>query len=166
MMTRTEPKRLSDLLKLLEQLRLLQVKLLETVWTKVSAMKRADIAAMREQGLREERMAKKLQSHEGVRRRILDRIGEDLGMQPGAARALTLSQLASRVGPPHREKLLAAGQALRGLATQVAQANRVAGVVAREVINHLSWVFRSVRPEDAGRVIRMLTRFARRDSSP
>ena len=73
-------------------------------------------------------------------------------MQPGAARALTLSQLASRVGPPHREKLLAAGQALRGLATQVAQANRVAGVVAREVINHLSWVFRSVRPEDAGRV--------------
>ncbi len=97
-------------------------------------------------------MAKKLQSHEGVRRRILDRIGEDLGMQPGAARALTLSQLASRVGHPHRETLLAAGQALRGLATQVAQANRVAGVVAREVINHLSWVFMSVRPEGAGRV--------------
>ncbi len=150
MTTRTEPKRLSDLLKLLEQLRLLQVKLLETVWAKVDAMKRADIAAMREQGLREERMAKELQSHEGVRRRILDRIGEELGMQPGSARALTLSQLASRVGQPHRETLLAAGQALRGLAAQVAQANRVAGVVAREVVNHLSWVFMSVRPKGDG----------------
>ncbi len=60
MTTQTEPKRLHDLLKLLEQLRLLQVKLLKTVWTKVDAMKRADVAAMREQGLREERMAKEL----------------------------------------------------------------------------------------------------------
>jgi hypothetical protein len=57
-----------------------------------------------------------------------------------------VSQLAEHLPEAQREGLLNIAGKLRGVVSRLAQANRVAGVVSREIVNHLRWVFASVRP--------------------
>ncbi len=142
------PKRLRDLVKLLGSLQRLQGQLLILIQSKIDAMKRADIPAMRDLNDQEQTVVKQLQERDGFRRQLMDAIGEELGLPPRSARALSVSQLASRLPEPARTNLLDAAGRLRGAVSQVAQANRVAGAVSREILNHLKWVFASVRPAE------------------
>ncbi|MGB2986517.1 MAG: flagellar protein FlgN [Phycisphaerae bacterium] len=143
-----EPKRLQDLLRLFSSLRKLQEHLLALVQSKIDAMRRADIPAMRELDERERAIAKRLHQREGLRRQLMDAIGEEMGLPPQTARALTVSQLASRLPGPQRPGLLNAAEKLREAASKATQVNRVAGVISREILNHLKWVFASVKPAD------------------
>lgn len=143
-----EPKRLKDLLKLLGGLQKLHEQLLELVQAKMDTMRRADISGMRELNERERTLAKRLQQREGLRCQLMDQIGNELGMPPRTARAIPLSQMASRIPEPGRERLLDAAQRLRQVVAQVARGNRVVGVISREILNHLRWVFASVTPKE------------------
>ena len=143
-----EPKRLKDLLKLLGGVQKLQEQLLELVQAKMDAMRRADISGMRELNERERALAIRLQQREGLRCQLMDQIGNELGLPPGTARAIPVSQVASRLPEPGRGRLLDAAKRLRQVVAQVARGNRMAGVISREILNHLRWVFASVTPKE------------------
>ena len=136
-----------DLVRLFGGLHDLQDKLLQAVQSKIEAMKRADIQAMRQFAEREQALITRQQEREGFRCQLMDRIGGELGLPGGAGRSLSISQLASRLAEPQCTVLQDAAGKVRERALKVAQTNRVAGVVAREITNHLKWVFASVRPE-------------------
>lgn len=148
-MARTvEPKRLADLNRLLGSLRKMQGQLLTLVQAKIDAMKRADIPTMRELSERERALARRLQEREGLRFQLMDAIGKELGLPAQKVRALPVSQLASRLPQQQQASLLDAAEKLRNVMSRVAQANRVAGAISREIVGHLKWVFASVKPQD------------------
>ncbi len=149
MMKRTnETERAKDLVRLLGGLGELHGQLVKVVRNKIDAMKRADRPAMRELAQQEHALTTKIQEREGLRRQITDLVGEQVGLSPGEGRSLTMSQLASRLSHSLRCELLDAGGELRETVSKLARANRVAGVVSRDILNHLKWVFASVRSED------------------
>jgi len=142
----SEPKGLKDLIRLLGGLQRMHEQLLELIRDKMDAIRRADIAALRRLAQQEQTVAGRLQAREGLRRQLMDMIGRDMGLSTSAARAMTVSQIASRVPQASRDGLLDVARGLRDVIARVAQANRVAGAVSREILGHLAWVFSSVRP--------------------
>lgn len=148
-MTKTiEAKRLRDLLKLLDTLATMNEQLFTLIGSKIDAMKRADLHAMRDCGEQERDMVQRMQEREGMRRQLMDAIGEEWGLSSRSARALSVTQLASRLVDSQRTALCAAADRVRKAVFKVTQANRVAGVVSREILHHLKWIFASVRPRD------------------
>jgi hypothetical protein len=139
-------KQARSLVRLLWDLRALQERLLEVVEARIDAMKRADLGAMRELGEREEALTRKIYERDGLRRQLADTIGEALGAPARSGRSLTVRQLAARVGDAVRPELLDAAAGLRDAVLRVVRANRIAGIIACELVQHLRWVFASVRP--------------------
>ena len=111
-------------------------------------MKRADVPVLGVLSQQEQSLAGRLQTHEGLRRQLMDAMGEEMGLPATAARAMTVSQLATRLPELPRKRLLDVAKGLRDVVARVAQANRIAGAVSREILSHLTWVFSSVRPKD------------------
>ena len=147
-MTRAiEPKRLRDLLTLLGQLEQLHDELAALVKAKVDAMKRADMRTLQQRTEQEQDLVKRIQEREGLRRQLMDVIGEQLGLSPRSARTLTVSQLVSRIPKEQQEAILESAERLRFSVSKVARANRVAGMVAHELVDHLRRVFAAVRPK-------------------
>jgi len=140
--------RLRDLLRLLDALATMNEQLYTLIGTKIDAMKRADLHAMRECGARERDMVRNMHEREGFRRQLMDAIGEDWGLSPRSARELSVTQLASRLAGSQGTALSEAAGRVRKAVFKVTQANRVAGVVCREILHHLKWIFASVRPGD------------------
>lgn len=141
-----EFKRLTDLKQLFGVLKNLQEQLLASVRGTTDAMKRADVGAMRDLQQQQRMVVEQLEEREGLRRQLMDGIGRELNLPARSARALSVSQLAARLPEAQRTGLLDAAEGLRKVVFQVAHANRLAGVIARETLNHLKWVFASVRP--------------------
>ncbi len=145
----TDCKRIKDLVRLFGSLERLQDRLLTLIQSKIDAMRRADIAAMRELGDQEREVVMRLHERDGLRCQLMEEIGRQLRLPPRAARALPVSQLAARLPKSEQGPLLGAAGSLAAAATKVAQVNRVAGAVSRDLLHHLNWVFASVRPRDA-----------------
>lgn len=143
-------KGVNDLVRWLGHVEAVHEQLLTLVRSKIDAMRAADVGAMRALAERERSLVQRLQRRQRLREKLMDKLGEDLSMAPGTARSIGLSQLAARLPHAQKDRLLGAGEALRRVMAQVAQANRVAGAVSREVVTHLRWVFGAVRPTDDG----------------
>ncbi|RME39866.1 MAG: hypothetical protein D6788_04535, partial [Planctomycetota bacterium] len=126
--------------------------LLEVIRRKMQAMKEADLPAMQALTRREHKLIERIQEREGCRRQLLDVLGEELGFRNGSGRAVNVSQLADRLPDSCRRTLEHTARALRDVVVKVAQANRVAGAMSREVIHHLTWVFAAARPRAAAPV--------------
>ena len=141
---RVDPGHFRDLLRLLDELHQLHERLAELGQAKLEAIKRADRPAMQERHVEEQEVARRIQEREGLRRQMMDQVGESLGLPPRAARALPLSQLATRVAEPQRSALREAGVKLRAAVARVARINRVVGATTRGVLGHLERVLASV----------------------
>ena len=141
-------KRLNDLIRLLEHTCAMYGQLLETVQAKIDAVRRADLNAMREQTGKEHALAGRLHEREGLRCRLMEAIGKELDIPARQARDMTMSQLASYVSSGDGQRLSEISCKLREMVSRVAQANRIAGVTTREILNHLKWVLDSVKPKD------------------
>lgn len=138
--------RVRDLVRLLDQMRSLYGQMFTLIDEKLAAMRRSDVEAMTHAGTKETVLADRLGEREGLRKQLMDAVGEEIGLASRSGRRLTVSQLANRLADRDKAALLAAADRLRREVAKVAQANRVAGVVAREVVSHLRWVFAAVRP--------------------
>jgi hypothetical protein len=143
-----EPRRIDDLITLLDGLCELQEKLIELIRVKMDAMRRADVAKLRTLHDEERALAKRLQARETLRRDLMMGIGEELGFSENRARNMTVSQVVAHLSEITGGRLVDVATRLRHTAGKTAKANRVAGAVARETINHLRWVFAAIRPED------------------
>ena len=67
------------------------------------------------------------------------------GWPGNTARVMPLSRLADHLPGPQREALLEKAGALRRIISRVAEANRLATLISRGVLDHLHWVFAAVR---------------------
>ena len=143
----TKPQGLADLLRLLATLRHLHDKLGDVIDAKLGAMKRADIHAMRDLGEQEQSLAARIHEREGLRRQVMDRIGDEMALGKGLARTLSATQLAEQLRGVDKSAFQEAADLLGHSIRRVAQINRVAGVATREMLHHLRWVFASVRPQ-------------------
>ena len=139
----------SDLTRLLGVMQKLQEQLLECIESKIDAMRRADVPAMQELHKKEKALVARIREREGLRRSMMDSIGHGLGLPAGAARTLHVSLLAARFSEPDRTELTDAARSLRDVVFGLQRANRVAGAISRDLVNHLDWVFASVEPKNA-----------------
>ena len=139
-----ETKRFRDLLVLLSELRKLHENLLAICQSKLGAIKKADVKAMGELSGEEQEIARRIHEREGLRRQLMDAIGDSLGLPPRTARALPVSQLAGRVPRAQAAALKEAAAKLGEAVLRVARVNRVIGAVSRGVLGHLGRVLESV----------------------
>ncbi|MEK7710653.1 MAG: flagellar export chaperone FlgN [Planctomycetota bacterium] len=142
-------KRLRDLVRLFDGLRLLHDELFCVIESKIEAMRHADVAAIQAAAESEQVIVTRLKERDGFRNQLMEAIGQDLKLSAKAARALTVSQLAARLPEPERSLVVNAASKLQAVMAKSAQANRLAATVAREVVRHMKWVFAAVRPADA-----------------
>jgi len=142
-------RRLRDLVRLFDGLRMLHDELFHVLESKIDAMRRADVTGIQSAGEREQVIVLRMQEREGFRRQLMEAIGGDLGLSAKAARSLTVSQLAARLPDPERNLVVNAGSRLQTVMAKSAQANRLAATIARDVVQHMKWVFAAVRPADA-----------------
>ncbi len=143
---RIEPRQLKELVRLLQSLTVLHEGLLEVIREKLSAMKRADLQAMRDATVREQTLVATIQEREGLRRQLMDAIGDELVLSRRAARSISVSQLVKLIPVAPGRSLRAAADQLAQVMHKVAQSNRVAGATCREIVDHMKWVFAAVRP--------------------
>ena len=139
-------KHVKDLVKLLHQLERLHDQLAVAVRSKLDAMRAADLTSLHAGGRKEQELVKRIHEREGLRRQIMDAIGDHLGMAPRTARLMTVSQLVERIPPEQGRPVGQAADALRNAVAAVARTNAIAGVVAKELVNHLRRVWAAVRP--------------------
>ena len=141
-------KNATDLMQLLDGLCELQVRLIELVRTKMESMRDADVQKLRELCIAERALAKELQTRDGLRRELISAIGQEMGLSKTKAHGLTVSRIAASLPDSAGNQLLSVANRLGGFVAQAAQANRAAGTVSHELLNHLRWVFASVAPKD------------------
>lgn len=139
-----DPKRVQDLIRLLEDMTAGYEQLAEFVQGKIDAMRQADIETMRFSAGQERELAETLNAKEGLRRQVVDAIGEQLGLAPKTARVMTMSQLGARLARAQRSALTEVSLKLRDTMARVAKVNRVAGVIGRGILGHLDAVFQSI----------------------
>ncbi len=141
-----ESTRFRDLISVLGILETLHEELCALLTSKIEAMRRNDLDNLQRLSAREQEVAARIREREGFRRQLMDAIGDCAGWPKQTARALSLSQLASRVVGSQRRALLSARTRLRDAVARVAKASRLAGEIARTIVDHLRWVFESVQP--------------------
>ncbi len=141
-----EPRRVRDLVRVLEELTGLHEQLAETMEQKIAAMKRADLIVLTQMTDQEKELAGRITERDGLRRQILDVLGTQMGLPSKAARALTAGELGAAASQPEREALGQARDGLRPVLDRVARLNRLAFAVSRAILSHLEWVFSAVKP--------------------
>lgn len=133
--------RVGQVVAVLAELRRLHDDLGVVVQRKLQAMRTADTDGLRSAVAREEFLTQKIREQDGLRKQILQLIGEQIGMPAAKARAMTVRELAGRVSEPARSRLLALGAALRETVQETAESNRVAAIVSQEMLKHFRRVF-------------------------
>lgn len=141
MKTRSANERLTGLLTLLDRLERMHRDLLEVIRDKIEKMLSSNLDGMRDCIAREAALVQEVAEQEGLRRQLMVSLGQEMGIAPGQARVMNVRELAGRVDASRREPLLRAADRLRHTVAQVAEANRVAGLIAREILRHFRHVF-------------------------
>jgi len=140
-MAATNEQRMAQVATVLGELKRLHGELGFVVQQKLDAMRKADTDAIHAATAREEFLAQRIREQEGLRRQILQLIGEANGMPAARARAMTIRELAELAAEPLRSRLLAAGAALRETVVETAERNRVAAIVSQEMLKHFRQVY-------------------------
>ncbi len=141
MRTKTQNNRLRDLVTLLGDVDGLHRELLQAVRGKTEAMRRSDVPHIQACTEEERSLVIRIQEREGLRRQLMDVIGKDLGLSGRKARTMSASRLAQRLDEPYRTQITEVAATLKGTMTQLVRDNRVAGLIAREVLGHLRGIF-------------------------
>jgi hypothetical protein len=142
-----DPKRFRDMLTLLSEFERLFDRLSGLIQQRVDAMRRADIEAMSAWRDEELALTKQIEDREGCRRQLMDAVAESLGLPCEAARVVPVSNIIGRLDQAQADRLNEAAQGLRQSVTRATRLNRQAGDVSGAILDHLSWVSASVRPQ-------------------
>jgi CHAT domain-containing protein len=131
-----------DLLAAMSSVHDLLRQLLELADTKLSAMRRADVEALRQCATDESSVLQELIEREKQRDAVLARLAQSLHWPDrGGGR---LSGIAERLSEPFRSRLLAKTESLHQIASALRQKNRLAASVARNLHSHIRAVFDDV----------------------
>ena len=144
MKTESADQRLSELLVVLDRLTELHRDLLGAVRDKIEHMRSGDTAQLQADAVRHESLLKTIHEQEGLRRQLMDAVGRGYGISPQVARRMPARQLAERIEGRLRSGLLEAAERLRGVVREASEVNRVAVLIAQQVLHHLRCVFEAV----------------------
>lgn len=151
MRTKSASDNIAALLMLLDRIERRHGELYGVIRDKIDRMRASDVDGMRHCIERESELVNEIAEQEGLRRQLMMLIGQELGVAAHAARAMNLRELARRVAEPRRGELLEMADRLRATVANVAQGNRVAGLIARETLRHFRHVFSAITSADGGR---------------
>lgn len=138
---------IDELVALMGGLEGLYGELTQLLESKVNAMRRADVECMSQLGAKEIALTQRMRDRDALRKQVLERIGKSIGLNSARSRTLTVSQLTAHLDEPKRATLMEAAKRLRTAVFRSARVGRLAGAVARDVLEHMRWVFASVRPK-------------------
>ncbi len=145
-------KRVEQVVRVLDELKHLHDELAVVVKGKIQAMRAADTDALRSAVAREGFLTQRIREQDGLRRQIMELVGELLGLSPDEAGRMTVSELAQRTVEPARSRLLAVAAAIREKAQEAARANEVAAMITAEMLKHFRHVFEVMAQVDAREV--------------
>lgn len=146
MTAKTAPQHLRELVRSLDAMRGLHEQLFDILEAKMAAMRAANVAALQTANQNEHAVVQTLREKESQRSSLMQAVARECGMTAKAARTATVSEIAPLVPGVERELLLNAASRLQGVVARTAQANRIAGTIARQVTNHMKFVFSGLRP--------------------
>jgi flagellar biosynthesis/type III secretory pathway chaperone len=130
---------LRELHEQLASLHTLMKQLAELAGEKLAAMRRADTATLDRCTAREAELVKTVFGSEAKRKALLARIAQSLHLpQPERAK---LGEIAERLPEPSASALRARNAALREIAAELQQKNRLAAKVAQNLQSHIRGVF-------------------------
>lgn len=145
----TLDRRLGDLTRLLDGLAGLHGELFRLLDAKIEASRRADLAAMQGAGQNEQNLLVAIRNRNGLRAQLMAVLGRELGIPAGSG-AVSVSKIAARLSEAQRPLLNEAAARLQAIMAKVSQANRLAAAIARDILQHMKWVFAAVQPRAAG----------------
>lgn len=143
-----EQERLREFTRLLDALCTLQGELAGVLQSKLEAMRGADLPAMQRLGEREAALVQRIEERNGLRKQLMDAMAQGCQLPAGAGRTMTISQICARLSGESRDGLIRVADRLRDAVDLVGRTNAIVAIVARELVDHLKWVFASVRPVD------------------
>ena len=126
-----------DLVRLLQGLMGIHAEVALHMRTKLEAIKRADTETVQSITAREMLLAGRLQEREGLRRQLMDRLAECLGIEKGRGRKMRLSELAEMLGEPQRSQLLVTAAGLREKVAEMDRLRITTTVITQEMLTHL-----------------------------
>ncbi|MCP4590814.1 MAG: flagellar protein FlgN [bacterium] len=148
-MTMDRPdQRVAELLVVLDRLTSLHHDLLRLIRRKTELMRSGDTDGLHTEAAREASLVETIRAQEGLRRQLMDAIGRGLGLNSQVARRLPVRQLAERLTESMRPALLSASERLRSVVRETAEANRLAALIAAQVLQHLRCIFEAVASPD------------------
>jgi hypothetical protein len=133
--------RVSTLAQLLDELTKLHGALVQAVDERIAALRTSDFEALRAALEAEERLLERLRERDGLRRQLTENIARGYGIAPGGASKLSARQLAGRIGGANGAALIAAADRLKPVLEQLAQRNRLAQLITRNVLRHVEHLF-------------------------
>lgn len=133
--------RIRDLEHLLTELVGLYESQLEVLQRKLAAMRCSDVQTIQSCVAREGELVKTISSREGLRRRLMVLIGQDLGWNENESRNMTISRLTQHVEGKRKLGLLVQARRLAGLLKDVSSVNEVASLFAGRMLEHYRYIF-------------------------
>jgi len=143
-----QTRRIKDLVTLLNDLESLYRRLLIQIERKIYALRHAKLDEIPELGREEQALVSRIDERDGLRSQLIKAIASDYGWQDRQTKSLTITEIAQPLEDDKRKELFEVSTRLRKSLFEVAQANRIAGAIAREMSLHMRWVFDSVRPHE------------------
>ncbi len=141
-------RRVQDLVTLLNDLEQLYRRLLRQIERKIYALRHAKLDEIPILGREEQALVARIDERDGLRSQLIKAIASDYGWHTRSAQSLTITQIAQPLDEDVQRGLFETSARLRKALFEVAQANRIAGAIAREMNHHMKWVFDSVRPHE------------------
>ena len=133
--------RARDLEHLLTELVHLYESQLEVLQRKLTAMRGSDVQTIQECVAREGELVKTISNREGLRRRLMVLIGQDLGWNEDESRNMTISRLTQHVDGKSKLGLLVQARRLSGLLKDVSGVNEAASMFAGKMLDHYRYIF-------------------------
>ncbi|GJM24655.1 MAG: hypothetical protein DHS20C16_10700 [Phycisphaerae bacterium] len=147
-----ENSRITSLVRLMDELADLHVRLLAAIEVKIEAMKTADTERIRQAMLGEKEIVEQINEREGLRKQLTVNLGRSYGLSPQRARNMTAMQLAERFAGIEAPKIERAVKKMRELTSQIARRNHVAQLVSQNILRHMRIVFSSMTAPSSGGV--------------
>lgn len=133
--------RVRDLEHLLTELVHLYESQLEVLQRKLTAMRGSEVQTIQECVAREGELVKTISNREGLRRRLMVLIGQDLGWSEDESRNMTISRLTQHVDGKRKLGLLVQARRLSGLLKDVSGVNEAASMFAGRMLEHYRYIF-------------------------
>jgi hypothetical protein len=139
-----------DLVRLLADLVSMHAELADHAREKLEAIRCADADRIQSILAREMLLADRIAEREGLRRQIVRKLAEGLGLRVGRDAGLRLTELAEHFTEPRRSQLLVAAAGLRDKLVELQRLHHTHSLVTQEMLKHLGEVLKVMRGGGAG----------------